>query len=565
MLDKFAIAKALEELAALVELEGKQNVFRAKAYRRGARAIAASAEDIGDLVGEKRLTELPGVGRAIASAVEELYETGRLRLLDELRAAAPPGAVELSEVEGLTRDRIARLHEALGVRSIADLKREAEAGRVRGVRGFGAKTERKLLEAIAARERRGERVLLVEALDAGEELVRHLEAHPSVAEAAIAGEARRFHETVPGLRLVAAVRAKRAEVVDHFLAFPAIEEVVERGASACRARLAGGLAVSLEAVTRPKYAAALFAATGSESHVAEVREAAECAGVDLSRGGFASEADLYEAVGMQYVPAELREGTGEVEAALAGDIPEDLVTEADVRGFVHCHTVYSDGRNTVLEMARAAEALGMEYITITDHSPTASYAGGLEVDRLKRQWDEIAAAQEQVSVRLLRGTESDILADGSLDYPDEILEQLDVVVASIHNRYRMDEEEMTRRVVRAMRHPAFKIWGHALGRLIENRPPFAARGEQNLDAAAESRAAVEVNGDPYRLDMEPRWIREARKRRIPFVLSTDAHSTSGLGNLRYAVGIARRGGVRRREVLNTRAAAAFARAVRPAA
>jgi DNA polymerase (family 10) len=231
---------------------------------------------------------------------------------------------------------------------------------------------------------------------------------------------------------------------------------------------------------------------------------------------------------------------------------------------VHCHTTYSDGKHSIEEMVRAAEAMGMKYITITDHSPTAFYAGGVTLDRLKRQWEEIDEVQEKVKVKILRGTESDIVASGALDYPDRILEQFDVIVASIHSRYKMDSEKMTQRIVTAMRQRVFKIWGHALGRKIQSRPSFDCDVERILDVIAESEAAIEVNGDPYRLDMEPRWIREARKRNIKFVISVDAHSMGALHNVKYGVGIARRGWVRKREVLNTLGVIAFQTAVRPA-
>jgi DNA polymerase (family 10) len=266
---------------------------------------------------------------------------------------------------------------------------------------------------------------------------------------------------------------------------------------------------------------------------------------------------------MQFIPPELREDVGEIEAALTGKLPEDLIALEDIQGMVHCHTTYSDGVNSVAEMAQAADAMGMKYLTITDHSPTAFYAGGVKPDRLKQQWDEIDEVQETVKVRLLKGTESDILADGSLDYPDNILEKFDVIVASIHSRYKMNGEQMTKRILKAMRQPVFKIWGHALGRLIERRPPFECDVEKILDAIAESRAAVEINGDPYRLDLEPRWVREARKRKIRFVVSVDAHSTGALNNVRYGVSIARRGWVRKSEVLNTRGVKQFMTAVRP--
>jgi len=277
-----------------------------------------------------------------------------------------------------------------------------------------------------------------------------------------------------------------------------------------------------------------------------------------------SEADIYRTLGLPFIPPELREAEGEIDAARAGALPGDLVTAEDLKGFVHCHTVYSDGQHTVEQMARAADALGMEYMTITDHSPAAAYAGGLSVDRLKAQWEEIARVQERVSVRLLRGTESDILADGSLDYPDAILEQLDVVIASIHRRHRMDAGQMTERLIRTMRLPCFKIWGHALGRLILSRPPVECRVEEVLDAVAAGRAAVEINGDPKRLDLAPHWLKAARERGIRFVVSTDAHSVGELGNVRYGVPMARRGWVRRDEVLNTRSAAEFVQAVAPA-
>jgi len=266
---------------------------------------------------------------------------------------------------------------------------------------------------------------------------------------------------------------------------------------------------------------------------------------------------------MQFVPPELREDAGEIETAAQGRLPEGLVELADVQGMVHCHTTYSDGKNSIEQMAKGAEALGMKYLTISDHSPTASYAGGVKLDRLKRQWDEISAVQEKVNVRLLRATESDILADGSLDYPGRILEKFDVIIASIHARYKMEEDQMTRRVTRAMRQPWFKIWGHALGRLIQRRPPFACRVEEILDVIAESRAAIEINGDPYRLDMEPRWLREARKRKIKFVISTDAHSVNAMNNLKYGVGIARRGWVQGKEVLNTLSVKQFQKTVKP--
>jgi DNA polymerase (family 10) len=340
-----------------------------------------------------------------------------------------------------------------------------------------------------------------------------------------------------------------------------LAELTSREPASFEGCLATGVPVRVHVVPRAAWAVTLLRATGSAAHVERLERLAQERGVGLAGS---SEEELYGLLGLPFIPPELREDEGEIEAALSGGLPADLVTAGDIRGLVHCHTVYSDGQHTVEQMARAADALGMEYMTITDHSPSAAYAGGLTADRLKAQWDEIARVQETVSVRLLRGTESDILADGSLDYPDSILEQLDVVIASIHRRHRMDARQMTERLTRAMALPCFKIWGHALGRLINSRPPVECRVEEVLDVAAASRAAVEINGDPRRLDLAPRWLRAARERGLRFVVSTDAHSMTELGNVRYGVAMARRGWVRRGEVLNTGSVQQFAWSVAPA-
>jgi DNA polymerase (family 10) len=384
-----------------------------------------------------------------------------------------------------------------------------------------------------------------------------------VTAAEVAGDLRRSTETVDRLVIVLASR-KPETALAAALDSPLLVPGGRREGSGARATLVTGLPLELRAVPPERWAAALLEATGSPAHRQALEPLARARHVDLATATGQDEAQLYRRLGLPYIPPEVREGAGEVDAARAGTLPDDLVTVEDVQGLVHCHTTYSDGRHTVLEMARAAEALGMRYMTITDHSPTASYAQGLDVDRLRAQWDEIARVQEQVSVRLLRGTESDILADGALDYPDDVLERLDVIIASIHARHRMDADRMTERIVRAMRHPCFKIWGHALGRLVLSRPPIEAHVEQILDTIAASRAAIEINGDPHRLDLPPRWVRAARERGIHFVISTDAHATGELRNVRYGVAMARRGWVRRGEVLNTLNADGFARAVAPA-
>jgi DNA polymerase (family 10) len=449
------------------------------------------------------------------------------------------------------------------------------AGQVRTVKGFGPKTERRILEAIGSLSRGEDAPLhLHEATAAGESLLAHVRVHPAVVAAELAGELRRRTETVVRLDVVAAA-ADPGAVVEHVTRYPLVASVIEQDPSGTLVRLAGTpvAPVAKVHVAPPRaYPWALHRVTGSAAHLARLEEHARERGIDLRPTGLfragrplavRDEADVYRRLGLPWIPPELREDAGEVEAAAAGRLAPRLVALADIQGLVHCHTDYSDGRHTIEQMARGAEARGMRYMTITDHSPSAFYAGGVSVDRLERQWEEIARVQERVSIRLLRGTECDILRDGALDYPDPVLEQLDIVIASVHQRYRMTAAEMTERLVAAMRHPRFKVWGHALGRYLLSRPALACDVERVLDVAAESRVAIEINGDPYRLDMEPRWVREARRRGLRFVISSDAHSVAALDNVRWGVDMARRGWLGPDEVLNTRDLAGFRSAVRP--
>jgi DNA polymerase (family 10) len=407
-------------------------------------------------------------------------------------------------------------------------------------------------------------VHLHRALEAADPLVEHLLASPAIARADAAGALRRRCETVSSLSIVATGRSAES-AFERLFSFPLVESAGPVSPPSATAILTNGLPARVTWTRPERYGSALVEATGSAAHWRRLDALARERGLARGVEGIeaAEEGAFYGRLGLPWIPPELREDEGEVDAALRGDLPARLLTVADIRGMVHCHTHYSDGRDSVLEMARAARRLGMSYITITDHSPTASYAGGVTLDRLERQWDDIARAEEATGIRILRGTESDILADGALDYPDAVLEKLDVVVASIHNRYRMDSRAMTERVTRALALPLFKIWGHARGRLIGRRPPFECDMERILDVARASRVAIEVNGDPYRLDMDPTWIREARKRGLPFVISVDAHSTRDLENIRYGVDMARRGWLQRSDVLNSLEAPEFAALVRP--
>ena len=560
-LDKFAVAAALQEIAQLMDMRGGQYRFKAKAYNAGARSIQAVG-NLDKLVREDALTTLPRIGTALASQIKQLYLTGESSVLNELRKEFPPGIVQLTAVPGLSLAKIKQLHDELGITSVPELKAAAEAGKLRDLKGFGAKTEKRLLEQInQPKEKPRQRLHLHHAFNTAEQVIDYMKTNRGLVDINFAGELRRWVETVGTIEIVASGKKPEA-LVEHFLRLPSILSSERNGDNSCIAFLADSAVVSFTAVAPEEYPVVLFSRTGSEAHVNKV-SALVMSQKKRSARMPRSEEELYQRAGMQYVEPELREDQGEVEAALASELPQNLLTLGDIKGMVHCHTTYSDGKHTLEQMVRTAEAMGMKYITITDHSPTAFYAGGLKVEDLYRQWDEIDELQRTVKIKILRGTESDILADGSLDYPDRVLEQLDCIVASVHARYKMDSRKMTERIIGAMRQPVFKVWGHALGRLLQRRAPFDCDVERILDVIGESKAAIEINGDPYRLDLEPRWVREARTRKIKFVISVDAHSMGALNNVKYGVAMARRGWVTKKEVLNTLSVSAFSKAVKP--
>lgn len=526
------IAEQLRRVALWLRFRGDDG-FRTRAYDRAADSVEAEP-DFDVLLAEQRLAEIPGVGEGISKAIYELAGTGRLRTLDELRGDLPDALADISIAAGLSPAKVMALYTELQVASFDELTAALTNGRVARVRGFGQKTVdrvlRKLARAADPEPGANGAMTMDEAHLLATQSLERLKQQPGVAAVAVAGELRRAVETCEQVTLVVAGGALDA------LVLPKRVEIVACGPA--------------------DFGRACLRATGPAAHAAAIERLA-------GRGDDSSEAAIYARAGLAVIPPELRDRGDIVEAARAGERWDDLVREEDLRGAVHCHTTYSDGKSSIAEMAHAAEAMGLHYLTITDHSPSASYAGGVELDRMRRQWDEIAEVQTRVKVRLLRGTESDILRDGALDYPDVILEQLDVVIASIHVRHKLERAEMTARIVRAMKHPVFKIWGHALGRMLGQRPPIDVDLDAILDAIAESRAAIEVNGDPHRLDLPPAHIPAARARNIRFVVSSDAHSVRGLGAMRYGAAIARRGGLRKREVLNTLDADAFAAAVRP--
>jgi DNA polymerase (family 10) len=567
MPDKFEIANLLRETGVLLAVQGG-NPFKAKAYITGANALESLSEDIETMIAEDRLTTVPGIGASLSASIKELFADGESKLLKRLREELPPGVIELSQVPGLTLKRIQTLNSALGITSIEQLEAACKAGHVAKLKGFGAKTESTILKGILSYRQNRTKIHLYKAQEISEQLLKHVRSSARLKHIAVAGAVRRWHEVVDEVELVAE-SANPQTVFSAMQSFPLTTRIEEETDSHITVRLTDGITASCY-VTQ-SFGARLADRSGSEEHVQQLKKLAQTKGFEftgdaLLKNGIAvetkTEEQFFKALGLAVVPPELREGLDELELAEKEDF-SSLIQISDIRGMTHCHTTFSDGRNTVLEMALAAEKMGMKYLTITDHSPTAHYAGGVEVERLKEQWSAIEEAQEQVSIKLLRGTECDILADGALDYPDEILSKFDVVIASVHSRFKLDSKQMTKRLINCMRNPHFKIWGHPLGRLLLRRDPIDCDVEAVLDAMAQSPAAMEINGDPFRLDMEPRWARKARERGIKFIISTDAHSTRDYKNLKFGIHQARRAGIRRSDVLNAMNADQFAAFVSP--
>jgi len=555
------IAAQLRELAVYYELDGDKH--RAFAYERAAKSVEA-ANGLHRLIEEGRLEELPGIGPSIARVVAELARRGTVTVLERLRATWPAIVVELAQLPRVGVPKARKIYQTIKPADLEAVAAACRAGLISELPGFGKISEQKILQAIEERRIKGTRVILIEAEAHALSLAHHLRADPAVQHVDICGPVRRWCEVVD--RLAYAVASDDRAAVTERLASFALVTSVDRSAGDPGAPiigfLAGGLRAEVHIVPPARFGWGQVVATGSDEHLALLRARAADRGLDLDVLEARDEQLVYTALGLPWIPPELRDGSDEITAALAGDHFTDLITLDDLTTAFHCHTTYSDGKSSVGEMIRAAAERGFDAITITDHSAAATYAGGLDLAALRTQAAEIAGL-EAPDARVLRGTEADILADGAIDVPPEMIGELDVIIASVHQRYKLDEDATTSRLIAAMRAPYFKIWGHALGRLVLRRDPIAVRLEEVLDVIAESRAAIEINGDPYRLDLDPVNARKAVARGIKFVLSCDAHSTKGLDATRFAVGMARRARIRKRDVLNALPVEELAAAIRP--
>jgi DNA polymerase (family 10) len=561
--NKEDIADTLESIGLLLELKG-ENAFKTRAYANAARAVETYAGSIERMAQEGRLTEIPGIGAAIAAKISELALTGRLAFYEKLRAEFPATLFDLFELQGVGAKKIKALYEQLGVTSVPELEAACKDGRVAGLAGFGDKTALKMLAAIEARGRYAEAHRLGTVAPLAENLLEHLRAHPEVSQACIAGSYRRRKETLHDLDFIVATR-QAAEVAAWFTGHDAVEEVTAQGPTKSSVRLKTGVQADLRVVTNGQYPFALAYFTGSKEHNVKIRGLALARGWTLNEYRLApaegktapaaipeihEEADLHEALGLQYIEPELRENMGEIEAAAARALPP-LVTLENLRGTFHNHTTASDGRNSLEEMAGAARDLGLEYLGIADHSKSSFQAHGLDAKRLLEQREAIRKLNAGYDgFRLFAGTECDVLRDGTLDFPDEVLSQLDYVVASIHNVFNLPEAEMTARIIRAISNPHVTMLGHLTGRLLLSREGYAVDVPAVIDAAAVTGTWIELNANPSRLDMDWRWWPLAKEKGVRCVINPDAHSTAGLQQLWFGVAAARKGWLTREDVVN---------------
>jgi DNA polymerase (family X) len=556
--DKRDVARTLEEIAVLLELKG-ENPFKVRAYENAARAIDGLSEDVGKLVEEGRLIEVPGIGETTASRVAELWKTGRMKFYEQLVDSTPPGYLEMIKIPGLGAKRVGLLGETLGVTSVAELKDAAEKGRIRELKGFGERSEKKILQGIALLEGGAGRRLAGDVRPLAEELQTRLRKLPEVTEVEVGGSLRRWMETVKDVDLLVATE-NPGQVTKAFLKLVPGASVTGSGETKTSIRLPDGLAVDLRLVSPAQFPFALHYFTGSVAHNIRVRARALDRGWSLNEYALTgkkkhppirTEADLFRVLGLEYIEPELREDRGEIEAAERGALP-GLIRLQDLKGILHVHTTYSDGRSTLEEMAKAAEEWGASYLGITDHSASARYANGLTEGDLKRQHEEIDARNaKSKKLRILKGAEVDILPDGTLDYPDKVLARLDFVVASIHTSLTMGEADMTRRVVRALKNKHVGVLAHPTGRLLLQREGFPLRLEEVYRVASAEGVVIEVNAHPHRLDLDWRELHAAKQRKVRFAINPDAHIASGYGDLRYGVGAARKGWLTKDDVINT--------------
>jgi len=557
-----AIAKVFQDMADLLELKG-ENVFKIRAYQRAARTFEHLPKEIEVMLQEgEDLQAIPGVGEAIAKKTIELVNTGKLHAYEELKAEFPEGITTLLEIPGIGPKTANRLSTELGIKSADDLEEAIKDGRVAKMFRLGDKTADNILQQIQALRRKDQRIPIGEALPVVDEILDALRPLPGVKNLTAAGSLRRFRETVGDIDLMGTADNPE-EVINAFVALPQVSEVLAKGPTKASVILPGGLQADLRMVEHDSFGSLLQYFTGSKQHNVTLRTKEQKKGLKLSEYGitdtstdklekFATEEKFYRRLGLQYIPPEIREDQGEIELAEKGKIPR-LVELSDIKGDMHVHTDWSDGHDSIEAMAKAAKALGYQYLAITEHSAGRGIAHGLNEERLRQQIDEIKRLNKQLKgIRLLTGIEVDIRANGSIDLPDELLADLDIVIAAIHSAMTQSEDQITRRILGAIENPHVDVIAHPTCRILGEREPVAIDLEAVFRAAVKHNKALEINAMPSRLDLKDIHVYRARELGVKLIMGTDSHSIAHLGLMRFGVGVARRGWCQPKHILNTR-------------
>ncbi len=565
------VARFFDDLADLLEIQGA-NPFRVRAYRNAARMIGDLSESIADIARNSAddLQDLPGIGKDLGEKIVTIVETGRLPLLDDLRKEIPPGVVDMLRLPGLGPKKVAVLFQNLSITSLDELKQAAENGQVAALKGFGKKTEQTILESVDQVAEAGKRVFLAEAKAAADRIVDNLLTLQSVTQASVAGSCRRRKETVGDLDVLV-TSSKSSEAMDLLATHELVATVLARGETKQRVRLHSGLEMDLRVVPDESYGAAMQYFTGSKEHNIVIRRRAQQRGLKVNEYGVfrgetavagRTEDEVYAALDLPWIPPELREDRGEIERAEQGRLPK-LIELADIRGDLHMHTTATDGTATLREMAEAAKARGLKYIAITDHSKRVSMVNGLDAGRLRKQWREIDKLRGRISgIEILRGIECDILEDATLDLSDDVLKEADWVIAVLHYGLKQPRRQINKRLLAAIRCPYVSVIGHPSGRMIGQRPGADVGYDEVFKAAADHGVMMEINSHPSRLDLDDVQAAAARDHGIPIVISTDAHSPTGLGVMQYGVYQARRAGLEKKDIANTRTVAQFRKMLR---
>ncbi len=569
-MDKNQVANLLDEIASLLELKEGSNPFEVRAYQNAARAVNGLDGDIEQLTRQGKLKGVPGLGSTTIKRIEEAVETGHIALYDELVETTPPVKLEMMRIPGVGPKKINAIYNQLHVNSIPDLVQACEENKVAALPGFGKKTQDKIVQGLAFLAQHAGRFLYPVAEEEASHIYTVLKELPEIVRLQVGGSLRRRRETIGDIDMVVSVadsasEGVRRKIMDVFTSQPSVQAITGKGETKSSVVLSSGINMDLRVVNDSQFPYTLHHFTGSKEHHIPLRRRALSMNMTINDYGLfkgkephlelvpcKDETDIYAALGMAYIEPELREDMGEIEAAVNGTLPV-LVQESDLRGVLHVHSTWSDGQNTIREMAEACIVRGLTYLGLTDHSKTAAYAGGLNEEDLRRQHEEINLLNEEYAgrLRILKGIECDILRDGSLDFADDVLATLDFVVASIHSLFNLSPEEQTQRMLRAISNRYVDIIGHPTGRILLGREGYALDLDAVIDAAAEHSVCIEINAHPSRLDLDWRYLHRARDKGIKIPIDPDAHVISGLDDMRFGIGIARKGWLRASDVLNT--------------